>query len=47
MANTEKIKEITESIEKGVKELFSSEKYRHYLDTMSKFYNYSFEQKNS
>ena len=35
------IKEITEQLEQGVKEVFNSERYREYLDTMSKFYQYS------
>lgn len=37
----EQIKEITEKLEAGVDELFSSEKFREYLETMSKFYTYS------
>lgn len=32
---------ITAKIEQGVQELFNSEKYKAYLNTMSKFYNYS------
>ncbi|MCM1388127.1 MAG: ArdC-like ssDNA-binding domain-containing protein [Bacillus sp. (in: Bacteria)] len=36
------IKEITERIETGVKELFESERYQEYLQVMSKFHNYSF-----
>lgn len=39
--NTEKIKEITEQLEEGVKDVFESEKYRNYLDVMSRFYHYS------
>ena len=39
--NTEKIKDITEQLEQGVKDVFESEKYRSYLDVMSRFYNYS------
>lgn len=35
------IKEITEQLEKGVKEVFNSDRYKNYLDTMSKFYQYS------
>lgn len=35
------IKEITEQLEKGVQEVFESEKYKAYLDFMSKFYDYS------
>lgn len=34
--------EITKQLEAGVKELFTSERYAEYLKTMSKFYNYSF-----
>lgn len=37
----EQLKEIMEKLEAGVDELFSSEKFQEYLDTMSKFYNYS------
>lgn len=36
------IKEITEQLENGVKEVYESGKYKAYLDFMSKFYNYSF-----
>ena len=35
------IKEITEKLEKGVKDLFDSKDYKEYLAFMSKFYNYS------
>ena len=43
MAETDKkLKEITERLEQGVKEIFTSERYTEYLDTMSKFHNYSF-----
>ena len=38
----EKVAEITDKLESGIKELFSSEKFKSYLDTMSKFHNYSF-----
>ena len=37
----ERLKDITDSIEKGIKELFESEKYRKYLTTMSRFHKYS------
>ena len=37
----QKVKEITDKLEEGLKELFDSEKYRSYLSTMSKFHNYS------
>lgn len=38
----EKIQEITERLEQGVKELFTSEKYAAWLKTMSAFHHYSF-----
>ncbi|GHU95459.1 hypothetical protein FACS1894208_08290 [Clostridia bacterium] len=41
MADTAQIKEITEKLENGVKELFESDKYAEYLRTMSKFHRYS------
>lgn len=34
--------EIMESLENGVEELFTSDRYTQYLQTMSKFHNYSF-----
>ena len=37
----ERLKEITDSIEKGIKELFESDKYAAYLQTMSRFHHYS------
>ena len=37
----QKVKEITDKLEEGLKELFNSEKYKSYLSTMSKFHNYS------
>ena len=40
--NDERMKEITERLEQGVKELFTSEMYTKYLKTMSQFHNYSF-----
>lgn len=39
---SEEIKQITERLEAGIKNVFESEKYRDYLNTMSKFHNYSF-----
>ena len=36
------LKEITERLEQGVKDIFTSEMYTKYLLTMSKFHNYSF-----
>lgn len=41
-AKTEQIKEITEKLEEGIKNLFQSEQYKQYLFTMSRFTNYSF-----
>lgn len=38
----EQMKEITERLEQGVKELFTSEKYTAYLKTMAQFHSYSF-----
>ena len=38
----QQLKEITERLEKGVKELFTSEKYMEYLRVMSQFHHYSF-----
>lgn len=38
----DKVKEITDKLENGIKELFEGEKFKEYLDTMSKFHNYSF-----
>ncbi len=38
----DKIKEITDKLEDGIKALFESEKFKQYLKTMSKFHNYSF-----
>ncbi len=38
----QKVKEITDRLEEGLKELFESEKYKSYLTAMSKFHNYSF-----
>jgi len=38
----EQLKEITEKLENGVKELLNSDKYKEYLAFLSKFHNYSF-----
>lgn len=37
MTEKQKVKEITDRLEEGLKELFESEKYKSYLSTMSKF----------
>ena len=39
--NAEKVKEITEKLEEGVKGIFESGKYEKYLKTVSKFHKYS------
>lgn len=39
--NKERLREITESIEQGIKELFESDKYMEYLCVMSRFHTYS------
>lgn len=41
MTEKQKVKEITDRLEEGLIELFESEKYKSYLNTMSKFHNYS------
>ena len=40
--NAQQVREITDKLEQGIKELFESERFKEYLKTMSKFYNYSF-----
>ena len=40
--NAQQVREITDKLEQGIKELFESERFKEYLRTMSKFYNYSF-----
>lgn len=39
--NKQRLKDITDSIENGIKELFESDKYQQYLQTMSRFHRYS------
>ena len=39
--NKERLKEITDSIEQGIKDLFQSDQYAQYLRTMSRFHHYS------
>lgn len=36
------VKELTDQLEQGIKDLFESQKYKDYLTTMSKFHNYSY-----
>ena len=40
-SSKERLKDITDSIETGIKELFESDKYKNYLQTMSRFHRYS------
>ena len=37
----QKVQEITQKLEEGIKDVFESEKYKEYLTTMSKFHHYS------
>ena len=39
---SDKIKELTEKLEAGIKEVFTSGRYREYLSVMNKFHSYSF-----
>ncbi|MGX8701587.1 YodL domain-containing protein [Caproiciproducens sp.] len=39
--NKERLKEITDSIEQGIQDLFQSDRYAQYLRTMSRFHRYS------
>ena len=39
--NKERLKEITDHIEQGIKDLFQSDQYARYLRTMSRFHHYS------
>lgn len=41
MEQEEKIKELTDKLENGIREMFESEKYKNYLSVMSRFHNYS------
>ena len=38
----DRMKEITDKLEAGIKGIFNSDKYKDYLQTLSKFHNYSF-----
>ncbi len=42
MAHFDKMKEITDRLEQGIKDVYDSERYKLYLRTMSKFHSYSF-----
>lgn len=37
----DKVQELTKQLEAGIKDLYNSDKYKDYLDVMSKFHNYS------
>ena len=41
MADNEKMREILEKLDEGVKSLFESDKYAEYLSVISRFHNYS------
>ncbi len=41
-SNRDRLKEITDSIESGIREVFSSDRYAAYLQTMGRFHRYSF-----
>jgi hypothetical protein len=41
MADTATVRDITDKLENGVKELMKSDKYTEYLKTMSRFHKYS------
>ena len=38
----EKLKEITDKLEQGIQDLFENDRFKNYLNVMSKFHNYSF-----
>ena len=40
-SNKQRLKEITDGIEQGIKDLFQSDRYRQYLSVMSRFHRYS------
>lgn len=40
--SNDRLKEITDRLEQGIQDLFNSERFATYLKTMSRFYNYSF-----
>ncbi|SDJ30698.1 protein of unknown function [Lachnospiraceae bacterium G41] len=41
MSMRERVKELTDKLEQGLKEVFESDNYKNYLNTMAKFHNYS------
>ena len=42
----DKVKELTEKLDKGVEEILTSDRFKEYLKQMSKFHNYSFNKTN-
>ena len=40
--NAQQVREITDKLEQGIKELYESEPFKAYLRTRYKFYNYSY-----
>lgn len=40
-SNKDRMKEITEQLERGIKEVFESDRYAAYLSVMSRFHTYS------
>jgi antirestriction protein ArdC len=40
--DTNRVKDITDKLEQGIKDLFEGERFKEYLKSMSKFHNYSF-----
>lgn len=41
-SKTDRVRELTEKLEQGVKKIYSSGQYEAYLSAMSKFHSYSF-----
>ena len=41
-SQADKVREITDKLEQGIKDLFESDRYMNYLKIMSRFHNYSF-----
>ena len=40
--NAQQVREITDKLEQGLKELFESERFKEYVKTMCRFYDYTF-----
>ena len=41
-AQKRQVKELTERMKEGIREVFSSDRYREYLNVMSRFHHYSY-----